>query len=529
MTLRSEIEPKARKIDKLLNEMEDGQIKLPAFQRGFVWKQGQVLDLLDSIYNDYPIGTILLWDSYEKLRSTRNIGGFLMPTRDPQLPVKYVLDGQQRLTAIYALFCQDRRLDTQIDKYKIDPTMFDISFDLVEARFVPNTELNPSHANLKLSALFNSVEFHEVTGAFTKAHIKAAVALQSQFQNYEVPVVVTTKRGREDIGIIFERINNTATKLSTLDLMVAWTWSDDFHLKERLDDILEVLDLKGFGDTDEKIILQCLSAFTQKTTKTKDILSLDPAVVKDNIGRLEASLEKTIDFLSTDLKVISSDLLPQSHQLIPFTYFFSQVEKPTAAQNKILQKWFWRTSFSLRYQGATDIRLNQDILFFEQIIKGNFDGLDKYSPTLSEVALTTPVFSKTNVYTRSLLLLLAQKKPLDLMNCRVIDLDVALSKFNRKEYHHIFPQAFLRDQGVSAAKINSICNFCFLPADSNKKITNRAPSDYIFSILPKEHYDELLNSNLMPLKKGIYRRDDYETFLTERANLILEFLQTLMG
>jgi len=148
LPLRSEIEPKARKIDKLLNEMEDGQIKLPAFQRGFVWKQNQVLDLLDSIYNDYPIGTILLWDSYEKLRSTRNIGGFLMPTRDPKLPVKYVLDGQQRLTAIYALFCQDRRLDTQLDKYKIDPAIFDISFDLVEQKFVPNAELNPSNASL---------------------------------------------------------------------------------------------------------------------------------------------------------------------------------------------------------------------------------------------------------------------------------------------------------------------------------------------------------------------------------------------
>ena len=398
MTLRAEIEPKARKIDKLLNEMEDGQIKLPAFQRGFVWKQGQVLDLLDSIYNDYPIGTILLWDSYEKLRSTRNIGGFLMPNRDPKLPVKYVLDGQQRLTAIYALFCENRQLDTQIDKYKIDPTMFDISFDLVEEKFAPNEELNPSHTSIKLSALFNSVEFHETTGCFTKAHIKAAVALQSQFQNYEVPVVVTTKKEKEDIGIIFERINNTATKLSTLDLMVAWTWSDDFLLKERLDEILEVLDQKGFGDTDEKVILQCLSAFTQKTTKTKDILSLSATIVKDNIDRLRESLEKTIDFLSTELNVISSDLLPQSHQIIPFTYFFSQVGKPSSAQNKILKKWFWRTSFSLRYQGATDIRLNQDILFFDQVIAENFAGLDKYSPTLSEVALTTPVFSKTNVY-----------------------------------------------------------------------------------------------------------------------------------
>jgi len=48
----SEISPHAVKIDRLLHRMEEGDIKIPAFQRGFVWKQNQVIDLLDSIYND---------------------------------------------------------------------------------------------------------------------------------------------------------------------------------------------------------------------------------------------------------------------------------------------------------------------------------------------------------------------------------------------------------------------------------------------------------------------------------------------
>jgi uncharacterized protein with ParB-like and HNH nuclease domain len=104
----SEIIPSSIKIDKLLNRIEEGDIKIPAFQRGFVWNQDQVLELIDSIYNDYPIGSILLWNSLERLNSTRNIGGFLIPDREPQYPVNYVLDGQQRLSAIYATFCNDR-------------------------------------------------------------------------------------------------------------------------------------------------------------------------------------------------------------------------------------------------------------------------------------------------------------------------------------------------------------------------------------------------------------------------------------
>ena len=173
------------------------------------------------------------------------------------------------------MFCRNRCIDSGLDKYKIDPATFDISYDLDEKKFVADQELSSSNSSLKLSSLFNSEEFHQITKNFSKPHLQAAIALQSQFQNYEVPVVVTSKKEKGDIGIIFERINNTATRLSTLDLMVAWTWSDNFHLKEKLDDILEILDQKGFGDTDEKIILQCLSAFIKKTTKTKDILSLD--------------------------------------------------------------------------------------------------------------------------------------------------------------------------------------------------------------------------------------------------------------
>ena len=96
--------------------MEEGDIKIPAFQRGFVWKQNQVIDLLDSIYNDYPIGSILLWNSNDRLKSSRNIGGFEIPERDDQYPVNYVLDGQQRLSAIYGTFCKNRQLAPESDR-----------------------------------------------------------------------------------------------------------------------------------------------------------------------------------------------------------------------------------------------------------------------------------------------------------------------------------------------------------------------------------------------------------------------------
>ena len=77
----SEITPSAVKIDKLIARVAQGDIKIPAFQRHFVWDQEQVIELLDSIYHDYPIGSILLWNSDYKLKATRNICGFAIPDR----------------------------------------------------------------------------------------------------------------------------------------------------------------------------------------------------------------------------------------------------------------------------------------------------------------------------------------------------------------------------------------------------------------------------------------------------------------
>lgn len=525
----SEINPASVKIDKLLSRIEEGDIIIPAFQRGFVWDQEQAMELLDSIYNNYPIGSILLWNSFERLKSTRNIGGFLIPDRDPQLPVNYVLDGQQRLTVIYAVFCKNRNKARDDDQYNIDRKIFDIYFDLDENKFLAGDDLIESHANLKMSSLFDVVEFLNEIKRFDIKHQEMASVVLSRFQNYEIPVVTTNKRKKEEVGTIFERINNTGTKLTTLDLMIAWTWGDAFHLKEEIDDILEILERKGFGDTQEKIILQCLSAIIDKTTRTRDILSLKPDTVRDNINKLKESLEKTIDFLSTEIKVKSRDFLPHSHQIVPLSFFFSRINTPSHEQGRILKQWFWKTSFSKRYSGSTDEKMNDDIFFFEKVINDDYSDIDKYSYTINETNLVDQKFSKSSPFTRAFLLLLAQNKPLNLINGSEIDLGEALSKYNLKEYHHVFPRTFLKKKEVTINQINSLCNFCFLPSDSNKIISNKAPNDYMFSIVPDKNYQRILESNLLPLKKEIYHKNLYNDFLKQRAQLILQYLDSMLA
>jgi F0F1-type ATP synthase delta subunit len=227
--------------------------------------------------------------------------------------------------------------------------------------------------------------------------------------------------------------------------MVAWTWSEDFHLLEEINELLEVLDNKGFRDLPEKTILQCLSAIVQSSTSTKAILELDPKVVHNEFEKLVSSMEKAIDFLATQLNA-SSDFLPHVQQLIPLTFFFSRTNAATIEQTKWLKQWFWKASFSRRYAAQTDEKMDADIALFEQILAGNAEGLSKYNYSVTASQLVKQKFTRNSPLVRAFLLLLAQNKPVDLVNGAVVDLGKALSEYNAKEYHHIFPRAYLKNQ-----------------------------------------------------------------------------------
>ena len=89
-------------ITDLINDIKRGSIKIPQFQRDFIWSKEKAASLMDSILKGYPIGTMILWKTKETLRSVRNIGGIDLPETPAGDFIQYVLDGQQRLTSIFA-------------------------------------------------------------------------------------------------------------------------------------------------------------------------------------------------------------------------------------------------------------------------------------------------------------------------------------------------------------------------------------------------------------------------------------------
>lgn len=522
--MAKELDQKSPKIDRLISQIESGEIKIPPLQRPFVWKKEQVIELLESIYRDYPIGSILLWETNDPLPAQRNVAGFCIPDKEPSYPFYYVLDGQQRLSSLYGVFCKDRTVDSDQEDYSIDREVFDIFFDLERQVFVHADDCQNGRSYLDLKTLFDTSSFWKALEPLSEEERKEAVQLQSKFSNYEVPEIITKKRELQEVGNIFERVNNTGTRLDLFDLMVAVTWAKDFHLRTEFSRVQSALDRKHFKGVKEKVLLQCLAGIIGKSSKTRVITSLNAQTVRDNLPKLEESLKKAVDFLSTELSVKSIQLLPHIHQIVPLTYFFSRVNIPNQKQKKIIKQWFWKTSFSKRYSASTDTHIDEDIASFDAVLDGGVDAFKKLSYSVTADQLRETKFLRSSPYSRAFVVLLASSHPKNLVNGANVDTGEALPCFNQREYHHIFPRAFLSRSGSDLDNINSICNFCILPADSNKVISDKAPSEYFESIIPQEEIQEILESNLMPVKWALYKKDDYGSFLEERARKIIDYL-----
>jgi uncharacterized protein with ParB-like and HNH nuclease domain len=118
-------EPKNLPYKTLLADIEKGLIKIPQFQRDYVWSKERAAGLIDSILKGYPIGTFITWKTKEALRVVKDLGGVELPPVPEGDFAEYVLDGQQRMTS---LFCALKGVQIQRGK-KIDD-FADIFVDL---------------------------------------------------------------------------------------------------------------------------------------------------------------------------------------------------------------------------------------------------------------------------------------------------------------------------------------------------------------------------------------------------------------
>ena len=525
--------PVSERIPELISRVDQGDIKLPTFQRSVVWNVDQVVDFLDSVNRGFPIGSLLLWLTHQRLSSERSIGGFPLPDREPRYPTNYVLDGQQRITTLYAVLTHEASL---LDE------RFRVAYDLAGQQFVQ------VHDNVDVAAHFCPLHVLNDTRKYLEFQRKLdqeensaplmeeADRLFESFRGYSIPVI-TIDASIDHVGVIFERINSTGTRLTIFDLMVAATWQleggGEFNLKERVDTIIEQLDEKDYGDVEDVTVLRCISVVSEDSARRQTIIGLrdkGAASLRLLLEKTRGALTRAVDFLATELSAKSNDFLPYERQLVLLAYVMARRASLTASDVSVLQRWFWRTSFSERYRTGGEARFDEDLAVAIKALDKPAD-LARYGDPPSADFFVRTTFRKGAAAAQAFATLLGFHKPRNLTNGAAIDVGVALSEYNSKEFHHIFPRSFLKEQGVATELINSLANICMLSASENKKIGARAPSQYVAELKAElgEEFDDVMQSNLIPPSAVKHMmREEYAQFLEARSEHLADTVNGLL-
>ncbi|MBN1346270.1 MAG: DUF262 domain-containing protein [Phycisphaerae bacterium] len=509
----------------LITGVSKGEIKIPQFQRRFVWKEEQALSLLDSVSSNYPVGSLLLWRTDTKLTAERNIGDFRLPETDDLTPTDYVLDGQQRLTVIYSCFGAEE-----------SDAGFTASYDLDKEVFVRTPEEHHIHL-FPLRILYNTTRLLDFRSGLMShpngQRLQSRLdALLDVLTKYKIPVVTLKDLTVEEVCPIFERINSSGTRLSTYDLMVAATWSESFDLNEETAAIQEALEPKGFDDIDGDTVLKCLAAVQKASIKKETVLDLRKlrrSEMDALVEKTKAAILRTVDLLTTEFGIYCWDFLPYEAVAIALTYIFSQ--KGTLSKDDVLRvrQWFWRSAFSERYRGASEHFISKDMVNIHRFVVDGQGSASSFGAPPDQRSLLGLSFRSNNSRSRAFILLLARRRPRNLTNGANIDCAEALSVYNRKQFHHVFPKAFLRRQ-PSPAEANSLMNICILAASENNAISDSDPSTYLPWLVanhgPKA--ESIFRSNVLPPPSQVdYSEISYQDFLVRRALVVIPAIQSL--
>lgn len=521
--------PEILRIEELVVKVKTGDIKLPKFQRPFVWKKEDILSLLDSIYNSYPIGSILLWLTKAKLASERKIGDFEINERAEEYPTNYLLDGQQRLSTLCGALFWDGN----------DPkSMWNIVFDLDKEEFLyPDSETKAQYFPLnKLLGTFDFIgqcktfEYHPNRSKFEK---NAERLLQS-IKDYKIAAVTIGDMKIDEVAPIFERINSTGRRLTMVDLMRAATWSGEFDLNDTIDSIRGSLSNKNFEDVSETEILRNIATCSGFGINKEDIDKLrnsEPSALKAAALKCKTAYEYAVDFITSELPVASYNYLPYGLQITFIVEFFNQCPRPTIQQREQLKKWFWRTSIGRSFASFNTAQLSLDLNNFrdfahEDILEPRFDKGVHFESFVEDDFRLNKASSKTFG------LLLANNSPKSFLDGNPVNISRALAVTNRHEYHHIFPKAFLKLMGIKPSKIDCHSNVCLLSLGNNREISDTRPSIYFKEL--EEKLGDRLESVLLShyIDSDAYTAalaDDYENFLTARSSLIIRQARNLSG
>jgi hypothetical protein len=559
-------------VTKLIQDIDLGEIALPDIQRPFVWKTSKVRDLFDSIYKGFPVGYLLFWN-YAPATGGRQIG-----TADKSNPPRLlIVDGQQRLTSLYAVMKGQPVLDEDFDEKRLTISFrpSDATFDVQSAatRRDPEYISNISSIWSGDTDLFDFVDGflerlqdkREVPPEEQKAIKKAIQRLYSLDQYNFTALELNESVNEEEVAEVFVRINSKGEALNQADFILTLMsvfWEEGrrqleaFCHEARTPSKNEASPYNHFVEPDPDQLLRAsigLGFHRARLQYAYSILrgkNLETGEVSDEqrtrqFERLRNAQEYALDlthwheyFKALSHAGFRSGDMVTSEMTLFYCYLMFLIGRRDFGLKghelrTVIARWFFMCNISRRYTGSSESTMEADLArikkadtasdfaqVLDQIIENTLTN-DFWTITLPDELDSSAAYSPTLfAYHAALNVLDAKALFSDLKVSELLDPSVNAKK-KGVERHHLFPKNYLKKQGVTNnTRRNQIANYAYVEWADNIQIADRSPADYFPEYAERYSNGELEQMMEWHALPEGWEHMDYRDFLEERRQRI---------
>jgi hypothetical protein len=563
-------------------EVENGKLGLPELQRGYVWKATKVRDLLDSMFKGYPIGYLMIWDSSYSTDKSRQIG---TDNKAYTAPKSLVIDGQQRLTSLFAVMRGKKIVD---EKFTEKPII--ISFNPLTRTFEvgDNAKKRAAEWIYDISEVFlnESRAFAYITKkvqTIADSREKAGAALdeseieiiQQNIQdllslgNFSVPTLeINGNADEESVADIFVRVNSGGKPLGEDDFiltLISVYWQEG---RQKIEDFCRSAKIPKQGTAYNFLfqpspthIVRIAMSFGFKRARLhyaymmlrgrdfengiySDVLRVEQfdklKVVLDSVLNIQVwkNFIKCVEAAGFVSKVLIS-----SENALVYSYAMYLIGKfdygmDESALRKLISKWFFMTAVTGYYTGSPETDMESDladlravktsdafVALLENKIAAVFTG-DYFEITLPNNLANSASRNPSWYGYCAALNILDARVLFSTLHTRELFSPTANGTKNALERHHLFPKAYLAKVGITDDRErNQQGNFAFIEWSDNIEILDTSPAEYMKDQLAKIPADE---------KSGIYADHalpdgwehlEYTEFLKQRRSLMAKVIR----
>ena len=570
----------------LIEDIKHGNIALPDIQRPFVWSSAKIRDLFDSMYRGYPVGTLMLWETGAEV-GTKQVGG----GDGDKVPKLLIVDGQQRLTSLYAVIAGRSVLTKDFVEKKIriafrpEDETFEVTDAAIERspEFIPDiTALWESGYKSTLRTFLSRLE-ESRAGEVTheeQDHLEERIDRVRDLRDFRFQVIeLGVTADEEQVAEIFVRINSEGVKLNQADFILTLMSVHWEKGRRQLEDFARgAVDASITGASPKNPYIdpspdQLLRAgvglafrrgrlqHVYSLLRGKDLETGDVSVERrnDQFDRLRQAQDEVLDLTNWHefLKAVShagfrSRKMVTSENALVYTYILWLIGRrdfglDLKTLRGVIARWFFMAHTTGRYTSSPESQLEQDLgrigdlepgdgaafcAELDRIVRANFTG-DYWAISLpNRLDTSSPRSPALFAYWAALNLLDAELLFSD-QRIRTLS-DPGVNAPRAIERHHLFPKKHLANIGVKGRRqVNAIANMAYLDWPDNAQIGADDPREYWPAMSATLSDDRLRRHAYWHALPVGWEQLEYPVFLERRrallAKVVHDGFETLWG